>query len=59
MITDRRLHLVPTARDRDARAAHWDEDIRALTLTPEQAAILDLLDRVRAFEARIAGVGDG
>lgn len=59
MITDRRLHLVPTARDRDARAERWDEDIRALTLTPEQVAILDLLDRVRALEARIAGAGDG
>lgn len=56
MITNRRLHLVPTARDRDARAARWDEDIRALTLTPEQVAIIDLLDRVIALEATVSAL---
>lgn len=52
MIADRRLHLSLTAADRAALE-------EAARLTPERAAILDLLDRVRAIEARIAGAGDG
>lgn len=57
MITDRRLHLVPTARDDcEVPAERWIEGIRALTLTPEQVAIIDLLDRVIALEATVSAL---
>ena len=49
MINDRRLHLLPTSADREARAREWAKP----DYTPEQVAILALLDRVEALERRL------
>lgn len=56
MIHQCRLHLSLPRSEADVQRENVEP---ALDSTAEQAAILDLLDRVRALEARIAGAGDG
>lgn len=53
MIHQRRLHL---SLPRSEAAAQREESRQRLGLTPEQAAILDLLDRVIALEATVSAL---
>ena len=53
MIHQRRLHL---SLPRSEEAAQREESRQRLGLTPEQAAILNLLDRVMRIERRL-GIG--
>lgn len=51
MIHERRIHLGLSARDREAMRA---VDRMRVILTPEQSAIMALLDRIEALERDMA-----